>query len=143
MKARPLALGGLTLALLVGTVAAFAPAPSSATTDEKPSARGKTLFLAKGCIACHALSVRCDPAFSARPDLQLGPSLTGISAVAATRRPGLTAADYLRESILEPQSFVVPNYASTPSDLGRPQMPKLPITPEETDALVAFLLDPR
>ena len=152
-SARLFLAGGLTAALLLATLASFAPGlggaasgaagESGASLDDQPANRGKSLFPAKGCIACHSLTVPGDPTFIARVDPQLGPSLTGIAAVAATRRSGLGAADYLRESILEPQSFVVPGYATAPSGPGYPQMPTLPITSEEADALVTFLLDPR
>jgi mono/diheme cytochrome c family protein len=147
-QSRILLHGALTCALLVATVASFAT-EGTATTDALPlsaeplSARGKTLFLAKGCIACHALSVPGDPAFSGRPDLQLGPSLAGIAATAASRRPGQSAERYIRESIVSPQSFITPSYATTPSSPSRPQMPAIPLSADEADALVTFLLDPR
>ena len=151
--ARLLLSGVLTATLFIATLASFAPLSTNAsgsgasgvgTTNAEPlSARGKALFLAKGCIACHALSVPGDPAFSRRLDVQVAPPLTGIATIAATRRPGQPAADYLRESIVSPQSFITPGYATTPNNPGRPQMPTLPLTADEADALVAFLLDPR
>ena len=139
--------GGLFLCLLVATIAAFAPEPAGVTAATESRAvpaadRSKALLLAKGCMGCHTLSVPGDPVFRATGPL-VGPSLTGIGNVAATRRPGMSAEAYLRESIVEPQAFVVPGYAASPINPGHPQMPKLPITREEADALIAFLLDPR
>lgn len=73
----------------------------------------------------------------ARPGRVLvGPSLAGIGTVAGDRVPGLSAAEYLRQSILEPDAFIVEGFRSG-------QM--LPIydeqlSSEEIDSLVEFML---
>ena len=66
----------------------------------------------------------------------MGPSLYGVATRAATRIPGMAAEDYLRESILDPDAFVVDGF---------PAGQMLPIyeerlSTEEIDALVAFLM---
>jgi len=146
--------GGLFLTLLVATVAAFSPGGLEGTAiaavtfsrdgskAESGSAveRGKTLFLAKGCVACHAIGVN-DPAF--RPIIQAGPNLSNLPAIASTRRPGMSAPAYVWESIVEPQAYIVPGYYGSNTSPDRPIMPRMAISPEDVDALTTFLLAPR
>lgn len=50
----------------------------------------------------------------------------------------MSAADYLRESIVDPGAYVVPGYQdSMPRDLGRD------LSPTDLDDLVAYLLSLR
>ena len=57
-----------------------------------------------------------------------------VAQVAATRRPGLSAQEYIRQSVLDPGAYVVPGYQdSMPRDLGRD------LSPTDLDALVAYL----
>jgi cytochrome c551/c552 len=124
---RPLALlaagalaGGLGLLTLErGSAAAPVSAPD-----------GADVFHAKGCATCHTGPDSAAP-------VEVGPPLDDVAAFAGTRIAGTSAADYVRLSVLAPQSFtspVVPN----PGVL----MPTLPVAPEELDALVAYLLTP-
>ena len=107
------------LALLL---AACAPPPPA--TD--PVARSRQLYDSRGCTNCHEPNL-----FGQR----LGPPLDHIGTVAATRRPGMSAEDYIRQSILDPGTYVVPGYQdSMPRDLGRD------LSPTDLDALVAYLL---
>ena len=49
-----------------------------------------------------------------------GPNLSEIGRVAASRKPGMTAAAYILESILEPAAFVAPtNRAGMPQNIAR------------------------
>ena len=58
-----------------------------------------------------------------------------MSARTATRRPGVSALEYIRQSILDPGAYVVPGYQdSMPRDLGRD------LSPTDLEALVAYLL---
>jgi ferredoxin len=88
---------------------------------------GSGMSAQAGCQICHSLE----------PGRQLvGPSLAGIAVTAQSRTPGLSAEEYLRESILDPDAYIVEGYRSG-------QM--LPIyeeqlTGDEVDALVQFLL---
>ena len=102
---------------------AHTPAPI-ATRD-----RGALLFSAKGCVGCHT--------HAALPNarLQIGPDLTGLPDRAATRVTGLDAGAYVRQSLRQPQAFIVSGYTSI-------RMPDLHLTDDEIESLTAFLLAP-
>lgn len=108
------------------------PTPRPAATAPLQAAggatveRGKALFVSNGCAACHTLSAV--PGATGN----VGPSLDGVGARAASRRPGVSAEAYLRESIQSPNAFVVPGF--------QPLMPQLPLADDELAALVALLL---
>jgi len=113
--------------LLVCTALAavlVACAPEAPATE--PVARDRQLYHSLGCANCHEPNL-----FGQR----LGPPLERIGTVAETRRPGLSAEEYIRQSILDPGAYVVPGYQdSMPRDLGRD------LSPTDLDALVAYLL---
>lgn len=96
-------------------------------------ARGEQLYyeMALGenvsCRVCHSL----DPGV-----VLVGPSFAGIGTHAATRRPGMTAEEYLRESILHPDNFKVEGF----EDRQMLQNFGETLTEEEIDDLIAFLL---
>lgn len=127
-----LVLTGLVAAgLVAGTVLVHRPQSPEAGLEALPAAEGRVLFLAKGCNACHALE-----GFPGRS--AVGPDLSGLAAVADSRRPGMSAEAYVRESIREPQAFIAPGFG------GRfVEMPALPLTDAEVEALVSFLLEER
>lgn len=65
-------------------------------------ANGKVLFSGTGgCNACHDVT---------NGVTIVGPSLKGIASRAETRKPGMSAADYLYESIVKPNTYVVPGF---------------------------------
>jgi hypothetical protein len=66
----------------------------------------------------------------------VGPPLAGVASRAAERLPGLSAEDYLYQSILEPDAFKAPGFEEQSMDptIGRR------LTVEQVDDLVAFLL---
>ncbi|MCW1970978.1 MAG: c-type cytochrome [Anaerolineae bacterium] len=65
-------------------------------------ARGKVVFNGPGtCNACHSI---------VKDQKLVGPSLAGAWAAAATRKPSMSAKDYMRESIVSPGAFVVDGY---------------------------------
>ncbi|MDX2140503.1 MAG: c-type cytochrome [Chloroflexota bacterium] len=77
-----------------------------AVTTVGEAGRGEDIFRhgaggAPGCINCHALT---PGAFA------MGPDLHGIYARAATREAGVSADDYIRQSILQPDEFLTPGY---------------------------------
>ena len=88
------------------------PTPTAAPTEtlEAPPAlgdpaRGEQLFTAgkdaaPACTTCH---------FVDQDMVLIGPSMVGIASRAAERVPGLSAEEYLRQSILEPNAYLVPN----------------------------------
>lgn len=79
------------------------------------------------CSACHSTNV---------DEVVVGPSLAGIAARAEERMPGKNAREYIKLSILEPGAYTVEGFpeAVMPADLGEQ------ITPEELEALIAYLL---
>jgi ferredoxin len=86
-----------------------------------------TLGTNTGCRLCHSL----DPG-----RVLVGPSFDGVATRAATRVPGLSAADYLRQSILDPEAYVVDGFPKGQMFSNYGEV----LTPEDIDNLVAFLL---
>lgn len=126
---------GLAVLLMALTVAiaACAGGGTGATTGGGGNAdRGKALFTEKQCITCHTLS--SVPGATGT----IGPTLNGIATTAATRKPGMSAADYIRESIKDPNAFITPGFAS-PSAMVLP----VPVNDAEINDLVAFLMTQR
>ena len=116
---------GALRAILALAAVALSCAPEPAATD--PIARGRQVYGQLGCATCHEPGL----ANLFRP---VGPPLDHIGTVGATRRPGLSGEDYIRQSILDPGTYVVPGYPdSMPRGLGD----RLP--PEDLDALVRYL----
>jgi hypothetical protein len=66
---------------------------------------------------------------------QVGPSLANLKNRAATTKDGLSAEQYVRESILAPTAFRVARGSGSEGD-----MPTLPVNADELNALVAYLL---
>jgi cytochrome c2 len=66
------------------------------------------------CTACHSLIAG---------EIKVGPSLAGIADRAATREPGKTALQYIRESMQQPNAFIVPD-APTFQANGKSVMPE-------------------
>lgn len=80
-----------------------------------------------GCRICHSLE----------PDVRLvGPSLAGTATHAATRVPGMSAQDYLLQSIVDPDAYVVAGYPK--GQMVRDSAQRL--SAEQINDLVAFLL---
>ena len=66
----------------------------------------------------------------------MGPSLAGVGTRAAATVSGLSAAEYLRQSIVDPDAYVVPGYPSGQMLAGLGDV----LSPADLDSLVAFLL---
>jgi cytochrome c2 len=81
-----------------------------------PEKTGQALFVAKGCVTCH-LNQRIDARYS-NFSVQMGPDLSKFSA----------DPDFLRRWLADP-SAVKPNT----------RMPNLELSPDEIEALIAFL----
>ncbi len=89
-----------------------------------------------GCFACHALD-------DYGRTTEVGPSLNNITAVAAERVPGLSARDYLRESILHPDRFIAPECPNGPCLSGvMPAYYGERLTAGQLEAVLDYLLDP-
>ncbi len=84
-------------------------------------AQGKELFVQ--CEACHGAADG------------VGPALTGMGARAATRVAGLSAADYLYQSIVQPGAYLVEGFSNImPKNYGEQ------FSEAELQALVAYIL---
>ncbi len=106
---------GLEPTFAVGPTFVLTPAPDP----------GRLVFSTKGCSGCHTIE--------GTSTATIGPDLTHIATVAATRKALLSAEEYIKESIEEPGAFVVEGF--------EPLMPKLAIAEGELEDLLAFLLD--
>jgi hypothetical protein len=86
-----------------------------------------SLGASASCHVCHSL----DP-----NELIVGPALGGIAIRAAERVPGMSAEAYLRESIVDPDAYIVEGF---PAGLMLPDLEEN-LTQTQIDNLVAFLL---
>jgi mono/diheme cytochrome c family protein len=120
----------------VGTPAseatAEATAPAQANATDALIAQGEVIFHngvngAPACISCHVFD---------KNSAGVGPSLLGVSDVAASRVAGLSAEDYVRQSILHPNDYVVNGYIA--GVMYQSYVSQL--QPGDVDALVAYVL---
>jgi sulfur-oxidizing protein SoxX len=94
---------------------------------------GRALFMENtfgvntGCRLCHSL----DPGV-----VLVGPSLAGVATRAETRVPGMTAKEYLHQSIVDPNAYVVDGFPKGQMFQNFADV----LTQEQIDSLVAFLL---
>ncbi len=118
------------LGLLV-TLAACGEEPTVNPLDIGDPERGREIFetgggrLETGCIVCHSL----DGSENA------GPTLLGISALAGERVTDLSAVEYIRQSIVDPNAYEVEGFP-----LIMPLFLQAVLGEEEINNLVAFLL---
>ena len=106
------------LGLVPGDISELVPAE---ITGDTPEERGEQLFVSIGCNACHSLDA----------DVTIvGPSMAGIADRAAGRT-ALSADDYLRESINEPEAFLVPDF---PNSMVVPKIPA-----DQVEDLIAYI----
>ena len=80
-----------------------------------------------GCRICHSLE---------KGETIIGPSFYGIANRAGERVPGLTAEEYLHQSIVDPNAYVVSGYPSGQMIQNFGTI----LTEEEIQDLIAFLL---
>jgi len=96
-------------------------------SPEELVALGEKVVSTKGgCLVCHGIGQA-----GAR-----APDLAGVGARAATRKPGMSAVQYLIESLVHPSAFVVEGYPPI-----MPPVDKPPISLNRTEllAVVAYL----
>jgi cytochrome c553 len=115
----------LCLCSVAVVVLAIACAPESPATD--PIARGRQVYRTLGCANCHEGSI----SNLVRP---VGPPLNEIGLVGRKRIPGMSAEDYIVQSITDPGAFVVPGYPDS-----MPRALSKDLSPEDLAALVAYL----
>jgi mono/diheme cytochrome c family protein len=128
--------GGLTLAVPIpGRNAIKAPTgllpiaiqpTADAVSGLTGVALGREVFERTGCAACHSVNAG---------ERKIGPSMHAIWVTAATRKPGADAEAYVRESILDPNAFVVDSYPASVM----PATFKSQLKPGELEALLAYL----
>lgn len=108
---------------------------TSAITGD--AARGQQLFLggqpflspdAPNCTACHNVD--------AAQGAGIGNNLAGLGALAATRVPEQSAAEYLRTALLKPDAYLVEGYQEGIMYRGYAEV----LTPQEIEDLVAYML---
>ncbi len=136
----------LVLALLVvfviAFVIAFAAIPTAPPTSQAAAvdqakvdallkignaADAESIIESMGCPVCHRQGA----------ENGIAPSWVGIAARAATRRPGLSAAAYLYQSITNPSAFVVPGYTDVmPKDFAQR------MSDQQLADVMAYLLTP-
>lgn len=118
---------------LPASAAPSQPAATPLPTPSSPEAqRGLALFTAQGCSACHGT-----PGGGGL----VGPDLAVVAAAAAQRDPALTAEEYLRQSITDPDAIIAPLCPVGVCPQGiMPHGFGDSLTPEELDDLVAYLL---
>lgn len=111
--------------------ASVAPATAPVAGDVLP---GATLFRVKGCASCHI-----GPSGTSGPGTgpTIGPDLSDAASWAGERRPGMSAEEYLAESVRAPQAFISP--AAAPGGPGG-SMPRLEVSDAELDRLVELLM---
>ena len=110
------------------TVTSATPQTVIGTVAKAPSgaAAGKALFMSNGCGGCHTYA-------PAGTNGKVGPDLDHLAADAAKARRGSIQA-YVRESLLDPNAYVVPGFP-------RGVMPSFQgtLTPAQVNQLVDFL----
>ena len=93
---------------------------------------GKQLIQQEPCGTCHKIEGTGMAGV-------IGPDLTHVGTVAATRKPGTNADAYLNESITDPSAFIVPGFPGPPSAMpsngGDPNLDD-----QKRAAIVAYLL---
>ena len=106
---------------------------AATTADVAAEVVGEELFNERvigsnpGCITCHSLDEGV---------VLVGPSLAGIAARAAATVPELSAADYIRLSITDPDSFVVDGFAAGQMPSGWDEA----LSASQIESLVDYLL---
>lgn len=87
--------------------------------------RGSSLVVRHGCIACHAGNAAG----------RLAPAFDQVARVAAERRPPLTAAAYVYESVVYPGAFTVDGFQSN-----MPRNYRALLSDAELGHIIAYLL---
>lgn len=133
---RKVTLIGLIMMVIAALVLAACGGGGGASSGPNPE-HGKQLYNAKtlgsksaeGCVSCHNYD-------ASQGDESKAPFTKGTATRAATRVPGLSAEQYIRESIENPDAYVVEGhkagdmYQNWAKDLSK----------QDIDDLVAYLL---
>lgn len=99
-------------------------------TPEELIAAGKTIFMSDRaqCLTCHSLGedpkARC-------------PNQEGVGERAATRKAGLSAAEFLVESLYDPNAFIAPGYPA--KQMTPVNKPPIALSHDEILAILSYL----
>ncbi len=108
--------------------------PAPAAASDSLAAEGQAVFTGAGiCMTCHTIE-GVPGAVGV-----IGPDLTHIATEAATRKPGMSAEEYLYESIQEPEIFIAEGVERALPGLMTDAIVS-GLTDADVDALVVFLL---
>ena len=100
--------------------------------SDDPVVRGQAVFESSGCVGCHTIEGISTGS--------VGPNLTHIGTEAATRVTGVSAEDYIKQSIIDPNAFVAPQCPTGPCPSNvMPQDFGTKLTEQQINDLVAFL----
>ncbi|WP_129674276.1 c-type cytochrome [Candidatus Chloroploca sp. Khr17] len=118
-------------------VSAAEAGPVETTGD---AAAGAALFVALPSEAIAVGGINCITCHNIAPGsgTLVGPSLSGVGATAASRQPDLSAAQYLRVSIINPNAYVVDGFAAGTMPAVYQQQQGL--TSAQIEDLVAYML---
>jgi hypothetical protein len=136
--------GAGLLLLLMFTTAACGGTSTSEPTDAPQNAtaagdpeRGRDIWETggavidqAGCVYCHSI----DGSEQTDNVLRLAPSFLGISKQAGDRVPGMSAEEYLRESIISPSNFIVEGYEDQMHSF------RYELNESDLNSLIAFLI---
>ncbi len=113
-----------------------APEPT-ATPHPIDGSTAEEIILNAGCGACHQIGTMGEAH-------KVGPDLTYIGLTAGERVPDMSAEDYIRQSIMEPNAYLAPECPNTPCLPGiMPQNFHLRLTDQQLEMLVSFLMNQR
>jgi mono/diheme cytochrome c family protein len=118
---------------------AQATEPTAAATPIGDVERGRELFetggelFEHGCIRCHSLDGTDVVDFFGEP---VAPSMQGISERAGARIEGMSAVDYVRQSIVDPNAYTVEGYEEGRMSTALGDI----FSDDDINALIAFIL---
>lgn len=112
------------------TVPSLTPQAEAHAVARRPPdpSKGPALFVKTTCFTCH--TVQSIPEARGK----VGPDLDGLATRAGSRKPGMEADAYIRESIENPGAVVVPGFANVMPPTIRQQM-----SDQDFEDLVAWL----
>lgn len=98
-------------------------------TTEEMVEIGRQIVEGRGlCLTCHTIGQQV-------PNARF-PDLAGIAERAGERVPGLSALDYMAQSLYEPETFIVPGFAGGMPPINRPPVG---LTDDEIRTVMAYL----
>lgn len=109
----------------------LAPTPTPRPIDGETA---EEIILNAGCGSCHKIGAIGEAH-------KVGPDLTYIGLTAGERAPGMSAEEYIRQSILEPNAYLAPECPNSPCLPGiMPQNFHLRLSDGQVNSLVTYLL---